>query len=430
MPEKPTYEELEQRVRVLENADSERKKAEVALRERVKELNCLQSITELIEREDSIDKILQGCVNVMVNGWSYPDIACARIISKDRQYQTENFSETIWRQFADLKVKGKPVGVVEVCYLEKPTLSDEGPFLKEERDLINLIGERLGRVIERWWTEEALRESEKLLARSQEIAHLGTWKLDLSTNDLTWSDEVYRILGCKPQEFATTYEAFLDFVHPDDRVVVDDTYSSSLLEGRGGYDIEHRITRKDTGEVRYVREQCIHERDVTGVVIRSIGIIQDITEWKLTSEREAHLKQVLLAIRNVNQLITMESDPARLIERSCKNLTETMGYDLAWIALTDESTERVVMTASAGFDGDYQKLCEPLAQGQFPTCMQRALENDELVMIEDPGNQCIECQLQDLYSGQTRLIRRMEYKGRVYGVVTVCVHSPFAGNLE
>jgi PAS domain S-box-containing protein len=133
-------------------------------------------------------------------------------------------------------------------------------------------------------TEESLRQSQERLKRSQEIAHLGSWELDLTNNSLTWSDEAYRIFGLKPQEFAATYEAFLEAVHPDDRAAVDIAYSSSVREGRYSYEIEHRVINKVTGEVRYVHEKCQHVRDESGRIIRSIGMVHDITERKEIEE--------------------------------------------------------------------------------------------------------------------------------------------------
>jgi PAS domain S-box-containing protein len=137
---------------------------------------------------------------------------------------------------------------------------------------------------ERKRVEEALRESEARLKRSQEMAKLGSWELDLVHNNLTWSDEVYRIFGHQPQEFGSTYEAFLSAVHPDDRAAVDAAYSASVREGRDTYEIEHRVVRKRTGEIRIVYEKCEHIRDASGRIIRSVGMVHDITERRLAEE--------------------------------------------------------------------------------------------------------------------------------------------------
>jgi|GEM_PF-1072647 PAS domain S-box-containing protein len=139
-------------------------------------------------------------------------------------------------------------------------------------------------ITERKQAAEALLESERRLERAQEIAHLGSWELDLVNNRLSWSDEVYRIFGLQPQEFGATYEAFLDRVHPEDRAAVDAAYSGSLREGRDAYEIEHRVVRKSDGEVRIVHEKCEHFRNESGTIVRSIGMVHDITERKLAEE--------------------------------------------------------------------------------------------------------------------------------------------------
>ena len=132
--------------------------------------------------------------------------------------------------------------------------------------------------------EEAALENEKRLKLTQEIAHLGSWELDLVNNRLTWSDEVYRIFGLQPQEFDATYEAFLDAVHPEDRAAVDAAYSASVREGNSAYEIEHRVVKKSTGEVRIVHEKCEHVRDESGRIILSWGMVHDITERKRAEE--------------------------------------------------------------------------------------------------------------------------------------------------
>jgi PAS domain S-box-containing protein len=142
-------------------------------------------------------------------------------------------------------------------------------------------------ITERKKAEEALRQSEERLKRAQEIAHLGSWELDLVSNELTWSDEAYRIFGLRLQEFGATYEAFLEAVHPDDRIAVDQAYTESIRDGRDSYEIVHRVIKRASGEIRIVHEKCEHFRNESGQIIRSIGMVHDITE-RVQAEVELH----------------------------------------------------------------------------------------------------------------------------------------------
>ncbi|UCG43472.1 MAG: PAS domain S-box protein [candidate division WOR-3 bacterium] len=139
-------------------------------------------------------------------------------------------------------------------------------------------------VTERVRAERTLRENESRLKSAEELARLGSWELDLTSNLLTWSDEVYHIFGLEPQEFEATYEAFLARVHPEDRAAVDEAYTGSLRDNRDGYEIEHRVVRSRTGEVRRVHEKCEHIRDGSGRIVRSVGMVHDITERKRAEE--------------------------------------------------------------------------------------------------------------------------------------------------
>jgi len=153
---------------------AERKKMEKALEkerhglgERVKELDCLYSISNLVEKPDiSLQEILEGTINLILPSWQYSEITCARIILEDQTFQTNNFRETAWKQTADIRVHGRRVGTLEVCYLEERPESYEGPFVKEERSLINAIVERLGRIVERKRMEVELKVKEEAIASS------------------------------------------------------------------------------------------------------------------------------------------------------------------------------------------------------------------------------------------------------------------------
>ncbi len=131
-------------------------------------------------------------------------------------------------------------------------------------------------IAERKRAEFQLRDSESRLNQAQQITHVGSWLVDYEKNERKWSNEIYRIFDVIPEEFQITYEAFLEKIHPDDRVLMDSTYTSSLATQKP-YDIVYRVLHSD-GRIKYVQEKCETQFDVNGNPIRSIGTVQDITE--------------------------------------------------------------------------------------------------------------------------------------------------------
>jgi len=162
--------DITKRVRI----DKEKQLLTHALGERVKELSCLYSISKLIMTPDiSLDEILQGTVDLIPPSWQYPEITCARVILEERDFRTENYRESLWKQTADIFVRGELSGFVEIHYLEEKPEIDEGPFLMEERNLIDAIAERLGRTAERLRSEERIYQKELQLATLEERERIG-----------------------------------------------------------------------------------------------------------------------------------------------------------------------------------------------------------------------------------------------------------------
>ena len=136
-----------------------------SLQERVKELNCLYGISKIVEKHaDSLDAIMNGIVDLIPPAWQYPSITCARIFVDGKEYRTLNFRRTEWKQAADILVSGSIMGGVEVCYLDEKPEADEGPFIKEERALIEAVSERIGRIIEHKRSEDMVKERGVLLS--------------------------------------------------------------------------------------------------------------------------------------------------------------------------------------------------------------------------------------------------------------------------
>jgi len=276
------------------------------LAKRVNELNCLYGLSKLVETPHiTLDQVFQEMVELIPPSWQFPGSTCARLIFEDKEFTTDGFQVTPWRQSAEIKVRGKRTGSVEVYYHCEMPECDEGPFLREERHLLDAVTERLGRTVEHRQAEDALQEAKDLLeievqqrtselrnkkkslAEAQRIAHLGNWDWNILTNELLWSDEVYRIFGLCPQEVAATYDSFLRRVHPDDRRQVEEAVNRALAKPGTDYSIDHRVIHPD-GSERIVHERGEVVFDSDGKPVRMIGTVHDITEQKKLEREILH----------------------------------------------------------------------------------------------------------------------------------------------
>ena len=171
-----TKDELGKLAAAFNQMTKRRKRAEEVLQEqghdlveRIKELNCLYRISTLIQKsETTIEEILQGVVELIPPSWQYPENTGARILLGQREYLTKNFIKTKWIQSSDIIVAGRHTGSVEVIYLEERPEKDEGPFLKEEKNLIHAITEMLGKTIEQFQAETEIEKYQKNLEKMVE----------------------------------------------------------------------------------------------------------------------------------------------------------------------------------------------------------------------------------------------------------------------
>jgi DNA-binding CsgD family transcriptional regulator len=138
---------------------------ENALRERIKELNCLYGVSQLAEHHfNNLDNLLEELVNFLPYSWQYPDITCARIVYKENTYKSEGFKVTQWRQSARIYVYSEPIGEVAIFYLEERPPADEGPFLAEERALLDALADQIGTIATRISAEVELQDINKQLS--------------------------------------------------------------------------------------------------------------------------------------------------------------------------------------------------------------------------------------------------------------------------
>lgn len=204
-------------------------------------------------------------------------------------------------------------------------------------------------ITEREKVIEDLKNSEARLNEAQRIGHLGSWELDIRNNHLTWSDEIYRIFEIDRDKFGASYEAFLDAIHPDDQELVNLAYTNSL-KSKTPYDIEHRLLFAD-GRIKYVHEQCETFYDTEDAPIRSVGVVQDITERKLidlglreTEERFAaafHASPNMITITRMadGKIMDVNEGYSELLGHSRK---ESCGKTTAQLSIWSDPNDRKV----------------------------------------------------------------------------------------
>jgi signal transduction histidine kinase len=148
--------------------------AQIELRERIKEISCLYGIARVVAQPGApFDEIIQNIANMLPEAWLFPEIACARVVLAGRSYTTEGFSESPYRQVSDVVVHNQKVGFVEVAYLEKKLTLDEGPFLAEERSLIDNVAREIAIYYERAQAEEEKASLQEQLRHADRLATIG-----------------------------------------------------------------------------------------------------------------------------------------------------------------------------------------------------------------------------------------------------------------
>jgi two-component system cell cycle sensor histidine kinase/response regulator CckA len=131
-------------------------------------------------------------------------------------------------------------------------------------------------IVERKRAEDILQEKSRLLTQAQHVAGIGSWTWDMSSDTVTWSEELYQLYGVSPPEFTPTYAGYLSLVDPEDRANVKRLVDESARSG-APLQYDHRIIHRD-GTVRIMRCRGEVVRDEHGNPIQMVGVNQDITE--------------------------------------------------------------------------------------------------------------------------------------------------------
>ena len=147
-------------------------------------------------------------------------------------------------------------------------------------------------------------------------------------------------------------------------------------------------------------------------------LTREIAERNKTEVRLKHLNAILLAVRNVSQLITSEKDRDRLTQDACRHLVASRIFQSAWIILLDE-TEKPIATAEAGYGEDFQFVVRMLEDGRPTACVRKALSQPGAVITHNPVPACEDCPVAIEHEGREAMSMQLAYSGKAYGVMTV-----------
>jgi len=150
----------------------------------------------------------------------------------------------------------------------------------------------------------------------------------------------------------------------------------------------------------------------------NIGI--DITKHRISEERLEHLNKVLRTMLEINQLITKEKDPDKLLQGACDTLIENLGYYNAWIALLDESS-KLTKYAQAGLGKQFSSMINKFELGNLTDCSRKSLVQSDIIVTENPVLACPDCPLSGMYKDRGGMTVRIEYGGKVYGILVASI---------
>jgi diguanylate cyclase (GGDEF)-like protein/PAS domain S-box-containing protein len=313
--------------------------------ERGKELQCFYGIARIVEKPGlTLDEIYQEVLELLPRSWQYPEVACAQLTIDGKEFKTANYRETEWKQSTDIKVHGMKAGMLVVGYLEDRPASDEGPFLKEERLLIDAIAERLGRITERKQTEGALRESEERYRTLVESAAEGILIANSETRKLQYANSAFcTMLGYSQEELT---KMSVSDIHP--KTSLEQVFADFAAQARGEKILSSALPcLKKDGTIVYAdikaAKAIIDGREC------NIGFFTDVTERKQAEDKIEQAQETLVILNNKleerGRQNSLLSEMRELLQ-SCSTVQEMPTIVISYVAKVLPGTDGALFLLS------------------------------------------------------------------------------------
>lgn len=325
--------------------EEERENLILNMGDRVKELCCMYEVASSIRSLSSQAEIFKTVAALIPPGYQYPEIARCRVVFDGKDYVSEPFEETEWKQSSDVVVDGARRGSVEVFYLEDRPEFDEGLFLKEERNIIDGIARTIGEAIEHKQAEKERSELQKTIEASKEaISITSSDGIIIYTNpamDELFGYERGELIGKSPLVLSAAPD-------PMGRA----REMAEALEKDGIWEGDYHNRRKDGTEfICHVRVTA--RRDEGGKAVSYLSTQHDVTE-RVRTNRQLQFSARLLEIAN------RHTKMKPLLGDFVEQIREFTGCSAAGIRMLDEEGN-IPYEAHRGFSGKFHELENPLS---------------------------------------------------------------------
>ena len=369
----------------IKKSEESLKKQSYDIGERLKELNCLYKSSQLVNSEGkTTDEVLQQVTDLIPPAWQYPDITCGRIIYNDKEYLTKNWKETKWKQSQDLMIDNKKIGQIDVVYLEEKPDIDEGPFLKEERNLINTLARVITNYLQQKKAEESLQENQRTLSALMDNLP-GMVYRSFDTMKFV-SKGCFELTGYKEDELLDNREVnYAELIHPEDRDSVTREVDIAMAEKRP-FQVEYRIRTK-SGDEKWVWEKGSGFRDENEKLLFLEGFVSDITERKqFEQEIKKHRENLEILVKERTRELEDTNREVRILKQQIEYV---LGATKTGLVIMDFYYNiRYVDPGWLKIYGDPAgKKCYEYFRDQVKVCpgcaINKTIRNKETVVFED-----------------------------------------------
>ncbi|MEI7522905.1 MAG: PAS domain S-box protein [Mariniphaga sp.] len=339
---------------------TQRKNTEFDLRERLKELNCHNQMSEIIsDLSLTAEDVINQIVRIIPGSWQFPEMAQACVTLSDKIFKTAGFQKSTLSLKQGILAHGNIIGEVTVCYPDGQRLDAEQIFLPEESLLLFSIASRIGNFVYTKEKEFNLLDNEIRYRDLIENINDVIFEIDKQGFITFISSPVFKIFGYTADEI--TGKNFIRFVGENGQFLLKRLNElSDKIELKNEYQI-----RTKTGETRWI-QMSSRALFSDGNFKGGAGTIIDITKRKLSEEKIEKLNRLYSVISHVSQAIIHIRDKQELMNEVCRIAVEFGKFRMAWIGLIDEETKIVKPFAKAGVEDGYLSLIKQISVSDVP----------------------------------------------------------------